>query len=184
MRRFNVGLVGDMLDWGLYVVCRHLNRWAQDGFVPLTLLPVVWSLTLRLLPQPHDGPHRNYVRVIPTWIYGAGVLLYLLARLLPLRRASPEFLTLIETTGGLMKASAMCLLVLPVGLSNGWPLVRFGYRTRAVVTERQRDGLVKDNTSDTCGDAFGRAEWLVIGGYIWLVFAAVAEIAPGMSQFF
>jgi uncharacterized protein involved in response to NO len=170
----NVALLIDMARHAGVVVHPAWNQVAIQGFLGLTLLPVAFAFSVRMLPlylrlAVPDWPVRGFAHV-----YLAAVALHILPTLPPLLGRTPHVATDLSSLGLVLKGGSVLWFVWQVDVLT---------RRRApwTVHRQLHPGPERRPTRPGLPDygEFGRFEWLVYAAYIWLALAAGGELVAG-----
>ncbi len=175
----NLILLMHMMMGNSIVLNQAWNEWAIQLFIGLVLLPVAFAFSVRMFPL--------YLRLPPIdWPVRRVALAYLLFVSLQTLPNLPPILTLkthipfyVSTLGQIIKGGVILWFIWKIDLltrrRDPWTV----HRILHPGAERRptRDGL------PDYGE-FGRFERLVYAAYIWLILAALFEIAIGISNFF
>ncbi len=151
-------LLGRMAWAGDVVVDRTWNLWSVEAFTGLTLLPVSFAFSIRLLPLYLGLPTPQWNTRAFAYVFLAAVGLQILGTL-PISPTLPRVHA--GYVGRALKAALILLLV--------WRL--------AVLTGRGRRD--RDRTPATA--AFGRFDWSIYAAYVWLVVGAGLDLASSAS---
>ncbi|MGQ4808634.1 hypothetical protein NKDENANG_02021 [Candidatus Entotheonellaceae bacterium PAL068K] len=148
------------MAWNHHIVLHPgWNLLAIEGFLGLTVIPVTFAFSIRLLPLYLHVP-------VPTWsvhgtasVYLTALVMQLLPTIPPLPRLLPHTAVAVAHLGMLLKASVIVWFVWRLGVL------------------RHRSPPAGPGATSP----FGRFERLVYAAYGWLTLAALSEITTGIQ---
>ncbi|MFQ5649394.1 MAG: hypothetical protein ACE5IY_05585 [bacterium] len=171
----NLGLVLKMVVATHVVLDQGWSELATQLFLNLVLLPVAFAFSVRLFPL--------YLRLpLIDWPVGRVAVVYFCAVCVQLVPTLPPVLTVDTHLPGLLSCVGRIV--------KGCVILFFAFKLDVLTRRRApwtvhrelHPGPERRQTRNGLPDygEFGRFEWLVYSAYVWLIFAAVLEIASAL----
>ncbi len=172
----NFALVALMVAQKKIVLPYGWNQFTVDLFVLLSLVPISFGVGIRTLPLYMRLPAQDWPVRRAAWVYLAGVVIKLLAELMPLLGYDSMAALYAGKIGTILYAAVIVLLIWKLdvltGLQRPW-------------TEGRNEPMKPDRRPTRPGmpdyGEFGAFEKLIRAAFFWLLFAAVAELTVSIG---